>query len=145
MRNPECIEWAERQRLSPHSRNVLLTLAFMVGPECTCWPSTKDLMKRTGLKRRTLFNALEDLEESQYIQRTGRWMRSTIFQLFPSAPVAPGSNTSTAVLPSAPVAPQIMVKVKGYPVPLAVHNEIEHRAIKWAVELGVTDPNARKE
>lgn len=88
---------------------VLLCLADNASDEervyGQCFPSIDRITQKTGLKRRTVFDALGRLEASGYIDRKRRWNDSTVYQLtgkcfissagaFPALHSGPGASAA---------------------------------------------------
>ena len=63
------------------SQAVLLALAAFCDMDGQCWPSGATLVAASGLKRRTVYKALEELEKNGWIWREKRYKKSTIFTL----------------------------------------------------------------
>lgn len=59
-------------KISPTARLVLLVLADRANKNLHAWPSVTSISRDTGLGRRTVFRALQLLEEFGLIQRTHR-------------------------------------------------------------------------
>lgn len=70
----EHVGWAFRQQeLSPTRKLVLVALADRCNKDTLrCDPSIRRLIEDTGLGRRTIFRALEELEEGGFIRRVER-------------------------------------------------------------------------
>ncbi len=73
-------QWAWRQGLAPTVKLVLVALAEFSDERGRCWPSVNTLADRTGLNRRSVFRALQQLE-GDFLQKQSRPGQVTAYQL----------------------------------------------------------------
>ena len=63
--------WAWKQQIRPSHKLILLSLADRAGADDTAWPSKKQLEFDTGIERKTVMDALRQLETVGLIEDTG--------------------------------------------------------------------------
>jgi len=70
------IKWAVSVDLpDPVAKLTLIILADMANLELMCFPKAKLLAQKTGLSRRSIFNALTRLEDAGFVSREKRLRR----------------------------------------------------------------------
>lgn len=74
---------AWRLSLPATQKLVLLALADHADDGGVCWPSVTRLEQRTGLGRRTIFRALDELEEAGHISRKANLGRGSEYGVHP--------------------------------------------------------------
>lgn len=94
--------------LPPIARHVALTLVSYANRSGDAWPSQATLQQGTGWARRTVNNALNDLEASGWLTRVvkGHQGRATLYRLHdPKNPSGSQSTTAPSPAPSLAGAP----------------------------------------
>ena len=72
-----CTRWAWTvEGLAPSTRLVLLLLADFANDNANAWPTVATVARLTGLSRRTVFRALEELAGARLIVELGRGGKS---------------------------------------------------------------------
>ncbi len=73
----DALRWAAQQKLRPSQKLVLWSLADALNRNCTtAWPSVDAICAFTGLNKKTVIKALDELEEMRLISEAGRTGRT---------------------------------------------------------------------
>jgi hypothetical protein len=76
------LSWAfDLQGLSSTEKLTLLALCDRANQNGECWPAYEDILKRTGLNRKTLASTLKSLEAKYLISKDVRKGRSTVYNI----------------------------------------------------------------
>ncbi len=85
--------WCAGDRLSAKAVAVLRCLADHADIDGRCWPSVETISRITGLDRKTVFPALDELRRAGRVSTEPRPFRSTIYVLSPLCPPSGSSCT----------------------------------------------------
>lgn len=76
------LSWAfDLEGLSSSEKLTLLALCDRADQNGKCWPAYTDILRRTGLNRKTLASTIRSLEEKGLIEKGKRQGRSTVYSI----------------------------------------------------------------
>lgn len=87
----EHLSWAfDLEGLSSSEKLTLLALCDRADQNGKCWPAYTDILRRTGLNRKTLASTIRSLEDKGLIEKGKRHGRSTVYSILSSTDIGTG-------------------------------------------------------